>query len=128
VTGWNGERLKVAVMAHSAVVSADRIDKPSGMGVRGYITRYLEQDGGLRWIKVGDGKAWVIRAADMFTCLECLMVKGITIYRDPDEAANASREAPANEFLSSEKDGCIAGTGSSAPHGAQSGERRAASA
>ena len=38
-------------------------------------------------INVGDGKAWVIRAADMFTCLECLMVKGITIYRDPAEAA-----------------------------------------
>ena len=27
------------------------------------------------WINVGDGKAWVIRAADMFTCLECLMDK-----------------------------------------------------
>ena len=123
VTGWNGERLKVAVMAHSSVVSADRIDKPSGMGVRDYITRYLERDGGLRWITVGDGKAWVIRAADMFTCLECLMVKGITIYRDPDDAANAG-----HEFVMNEKDGFGAGTRSPAPHGAQSGERRAASA
>jgi aminoglycoside 3-N-acetyltransferase len=123
VTGWNGERLKVAVMAHSSDVSADRIDKPSGMGVRDYITRYLERDGGLRWIKVGDGKAWIIRAADMFTCLECLMVKGVTIYRDPAESSNAGQG-----FVFNEKDGFGASTRSPAPHDAQSGERRAASA
>jgi aminoglycoside 3-N-acetyltransferase len=123
VTGWNGERLKVVVMAHSSDVSADRIDKPSGMGVRDYITRYLERDGGLRWIKVGDGRAWIIRAADMFTCLECLMVKGVTIYRDPAESSNAGQG-----FVFNEKDGFGAGTRSPAPHDAQSGERRAASA
>lgn len=123
VTGWDGERLKVAVMAHSSVVSADRIDKPTGVGVRNYITRYLERNGGLRWVPVGEGKAWVIRAADMFTCLECLMVQGVTIYRDPPEAAYSGPE-----FLASEKDGFGAGTRSSAPHGAQSGQRQAASA
>jgi aminoglycoside 3-N-acetyltransferase len=123
VTGWDGERLKVAVMAHSSVVSADRIDKPTGVGVRNYITRYLERNGGLRWVPVGEGKAWVIRAADMFTCLECLMVQGVTIYRDPPDAAHSGPE-----FLASEKDGFGAGTRSSAPHGAQSGQRQAASA
>ncbi|HYI71846.1 MAG TPA: AAC(3) family N-acetyltransferase [Skermanella sp.] len=123
VTGWDGERLKVAVMAHSSVVSADRIDKPTGVGVRNYITRYLERNGALRWVPVGEGKAWVIRAADMFTCLECLMVQGVTIYRDPPEAAYSGPE-----FLASEKDGFGAGTRSSAPHGAQSGQRQAASA
>ena len=79
---------------------------------------------GSRWINVGDGKAWVIRAADMFTCLECLMVKGITIYRDPAEAATRA----GHEFVLNEKDGFGAGTRSPTPHGAQSGERRAASA
>jgi aminoglycoside 3-N-acetyltransferase len=121
VTGWNGERLKVAVMAHSSKVSADRIDKPTGLAVRDYITRYLEREGGLRWITVGDGKAWVIRAADMFTCLECLMVQGITIYRDPGEGAGA-----ANGTM--EKDYFGAGTGSSAPGSAPDSQRRAASA
>ncbi|GEO40844.1 aminoglycoside N3'-acetyltransferase [Skermanella aerolata] len=123
VTGWGGERLKVAVMAHSSVVSADRIDKPTGTGVRDYVTRYLERDGGLRWISVGEGKAWVIRAADMFTCLECLMVQGVTIYRDPAESASAGRG-----FLANEKDGFGAGTRSSAQHAASSGKRQAASA
>ena len=123
VTDWDGGRLKVAVMAHSSVVSADRIDKPTGLGVRNYITRYLERNGGLRWVPVGEGKAWVIRAADMFTCLECLMVQGVTIYRDPPEAAHSGAE-----FMASEKDGFGAGTRSSAPHGAQSGQRQAASA
>jgi aminoglycoside 3-N-acetyltransferase len=108
VTGWNGERLKVAVMAHSSLVSADRIDKPTGLAVRAYMTRYLERDGGLRWITVGDGKAWIIRAADMFTCLECLMVQGITIYRDPGEGA-------ANNTVTNEKDNFGAGTRPSAP-------------
>jgi aminoglycoside N3'-acetyltransferase len=119
VTGWNGERLKVAVMAHSPVVSADRIDKPTGLAARAYITRYLERDGGLRWITVGDGKAWIIRAADMFTCLECLMVQGITIYRDPGESVSAT-----NKTMTNEKDDFSAGTRPSAPDS----QRRTASA
>ncbi|UEM20074.1 AAC(3) family N-acetyltransferase [Skermanella mucosa] len=118
VTGRNGEILKVAVMAHSSVVSADRIDKPTGLGVRDYVTRYLERDGGLRWIKLGDGNAWVIRAADMFTCLECLMVQGVTIYRDPAEgAAHAS-----------ERKDFGAGSRASAQIGPEDRQRQAASA
>ncbi|EWY41278.1 aminoglycoside N(3')-acetyltransferase [Skermanella stibiiresistens SB22] len=114
VTGWDGETVKVAVMAHSSVVSADRIDKPTGAGVRGHITRYLERDGGLRWIKLGDGEAWVIRAADMFTCLECLMVQGVTIYRDPNEGTVPDEEKE------------VFGAGSRIS--AQDNQRRAASA
>jgi aminoglycoside N3'-acetyltransferase len=83
VTDWDGQPVRMAVMAHDSAVSADRIDKPTGTAVRAFMQDYLERDGGLRWIKVGDGRAWVIRAADLFTCLECLMVQGITIYRDP---------------------------------------------
>ena len=85
---------------------------------RDYVTRYLERDGGLRWIKLGDGKAWVIRAADMFTCLECLMVQGVTIYRDPAEG----------RVPDSERKDFGAGSRASAQIGPEDRQRQAASA
>lgn len=80
-----GEEHALSVMAHDPAVSVSRIDTPNGLWIRRYITRVLEDEGVLTWHRVGDGKAWRIRASQMLAQLERLMERGVTIYSTAEQ-------------------------------------------
>jgi hypothetical protein len=74
-------------MAHDPDVSAVRIDKQSGVWIRRYMTEYLERRHGLKWIEVGDGRAWIIPMPQLYEGLVALMKQGITIYSTEEQVA-----------------------------------------
>lgn len=92
----NGREVRLRVMAHDPTVSRTRIDRPEGEWIRRYVTDYLEAEGGLRWGKVGAGRAWTISARDMYRGLEALLAQGVTIYstREQVEGRTARGAGP----------------------------------
>jgi aminoglycoside 3-N-acetyltransferase len=76
----NGDLQVLHVNAHDPETTVVRVDKPTGVWIRGYITEYLEQNHGLRWITVGEGKAWILPMKSLYQGVYELMQQGITIY------------------------------------------------
>lgn len=80
-----GHPRRIKVMAHDPDIAKTRIDRPDGEWIRSYITRYLEEQRGLRWVRMGTGRAWVIHVRDMYRALEDLMSRSITIYSSREQ-------------------------------------------
>ena len=57
-----------------------RIEKINGTWVRTYFKKYFRRKGNLIEGKVGNANCWMIKAADMYNCIEELLNCGITIY------------------------------------------------
>jgi hypothetical protein len=57
-----------------------RIEKINGTWVRTYFKKYFRRKGKLIGGKVGNANCWMIKATDMYNCIEELMNCGITIY------------------------------------------------
>jgi aminoglycoside N3'-acetyltransferase len=88
----DGTAVAVAVMAHDSAVSAVRIDKPSGMAVRRFLTEDLRARGVLRETPIGEGICWSIAAADLYRRLGEWMQSSITIYSTAQELE--ARQSP----------------------------------
>jgi aminoglycoside 3-N-acetyltransferase len=78
-----GNAVPVAVMAHDSNVSTVRIDKPSGLPVRQFLTKDLRARGILRETPIGEGICWSMHAPDLNRRLGELMRKSITVYSPP---------------------------------------------
>lgn len=90
-----GETVAVAVMAHESNVSAVRIDKPTGLPIRRFLTEDLRAGGLLYETPIGEGRCWSIAAADLYRRLVELMQSSITIYSSPAEReARSSNSRP----------------------------------
>jgi aminoglycoside 3-N-acetyltransferase len=57
-----------------------RIEKINGTWVRTYFRKYFRKKGKLIEGKIGNANCWMIKAKDMYNCIEELMNCGITIY------------------------------------------------
>ena len=57
-----------------------RIEKINGTWVRTYFKKYFRRKGKLIEGKIGNANCWMIKAKDMYNCIEELMRRGITIY------------------------------------------------
>jgi len=57
-----------------------RIERINGTWARTFIKNYFKQVGKLMEGRIGDANCWIIKASDMYDCLEKLMNAGITIY------------------------------------------------
>lgn len=96
----NGAEFTMPAWGHDSEVGRHRIDKENGVDIRRYITGYLDDTQRLRWGTVGVAPTWWLPTAEMYTALEELLGKGITIYtempdlRDDGAAAAAGRPQP----------------------------------
>ncbi|MCP5157414.1 MAG: AAC(3) family N-acetyltransferase [Ectothiorhodospiraceae bacterium] len=88
-----GEHHLLSVMAHDPAVSRTRIDTPGGAWIRAHVTQRLEARGVLSWHPVGEGRAWLVRARDMYAELEAMMAEGVTIYSTEAEVAASDHAA-----------------------------------
>jgi aminoglycoside 3-N-acetyltransferase len=60
-----------------------RIETKDGAWVKAYFKRYFKKSGFLIEGKVGNADCWMIKAKDMYNCVEELLKNGITIYSAP---------------------------------------------
>ena len=57
-----------------------RIETKEGAWVKAYFKRYFRNRGVLIEGKIGSAHCWMIKAKDLYNCIEDLMNEGITIY------------------------------------------------
>ncbi len=89
-----GQTHTMPVWVHDPDVARTRIDRDAGEGIRRHITHYLEQTDRLRWGRIGIAPTWWLPVRELYTALEELLARGVTIYTqmplEPDVAPVAA--------------------------------------
>ncbi len=81
----NGMEHMNTYYSHKSDGSRTRIDSPNNPWIRNVYTRYFEKYGDLQWHKIGETKAWTIKASDMYRCMNELCNMNLTIYTIKNE-------------------------------------------
>ena len=85
----NGVEHRNKYYSHKKDGSRTRIDSSNNIWIREIYTKYFEAYGNLRWHKIGETKAWVIKASDMYRCMKELCDMRLTIYTTESEGIPA---------------------------------------
>lgn len=88
----SGAEIVRTLLRHDPIVSRYRIDRPEGQWIRDTLRGYFDRIGLRRTFRFGTGPAWVMNASRLYSEMQYLAERGITIYSMPNAATVAAFE------------------------------------